>query len=102
MSSNARDSRGFSVNGTDAAPTPVHGLGMKQWYVAVTFRPDVYDVLNTRTSEKNGAWPTIDAAAGNVTVSAARESADRKRAMANPALRMCLLRPSGPDSRHRA
>ncbi len=27
---------------------------------------DVYDVLNTRTSEKKGATPTIDATAGTV------------------------------------
>jgi hypothetical protein len=31
-------------------------------------RIDVYEVLNTRTSEKNGAPPTIEAAAGTVTV----------------------------------
>src|SRR5262245_21166272 len=69
MSSKPLDSRGWSVMFSGAAPA-VQGLGMKQWYVAVTFRLAVYDVLNTRTSEKNGACPTIDAAAGNVTVSA--------------------------------
>jgi hypothetical protein len=31
---------------------------------------EVYDVLNNRTSEKNGATPTTEAAAGNVTRSA--------------------------------
>src|SRR6266566_2200997 len=39
-------------------------------YVAVTATLAVYDVLNTRTSERNGASPCTEAAAGSVTVSA--------------------------------
>jgi hypothetical protein len=43
----------------------------KHRYTAVTVTADVYDVLNTRTSEKNGATGrTTDAATGNVNVSA--------------------------------
>ena len=38
----------------------------KQRYVAMTWRMSVYDVLNTRTSDMNGATPTIEAAAGSV------------------------------------
>src|SRR6266567_2525687 len=41
-------------------------------YTAVTVTLAVYDVLNTRTSEKNGANPCTDAATGSVTVSARR------------------------------
>src|SRR5713101_633588 len=39
-------------------------------YTAVTDTLTVYDVLKTRTSERNGANPCTDAAAGSVTVSA--------------------------------
>jgi hypothetical protein len=37
----------------------------------------VYDVLNARTSEKNGAPPTIEAAAGSVTFSESATPQDR-------------------------
>src|SRR6185369_82843 len=66
MSSNAFDSRGTSVNtrGGTGFAHPKHR------YTAVTVTMSVYDVLNTRTSEKNGATGrTTDAATGNVTVS---------------------------------
>jgi hypothetical protein len=43
---------------------------MKHRYLADTVNDEVYDVLNKRASEKNGAAPTTDAAAGNVTRSA--------------------------------
>jgi hypothetical protein len=39
--------------------------------MTVTSRVSVYDVLNARTSEKNGARPWMDAAAGRVMVVAA-------------------------------
>jgi hypothetical protein len=67
MSSNAFDSRGDNVKtcGGTADAHPKHR------YTAVTVITDVYDVLKTRTSEKNGATGrTTDAATGNVTVSA--------------------------------
>jgi hypothetical protein len=71
MSSNARDSRVPSVNVTcGAAPGQAP---RKHRYTAVTDTADVYDVLKTRTSEKNGlaADPTgNDVAAGSVNVSA--------------------------------
>ena len=69
MSFKARDSRGCSVNGNTGVPL-VHeppAPARKHRYVAVTSRLLLYDVLNARTSEKNGAPPTIDAAAGSVT-----------------------------------
>jgi hypothetical protein len=63
MSSKARDSRGDSekVVCADDGQAP-----MKHRYVAVIWALDAYDVLNTRTSEKNGDAPTIDATAGTV------------------------------------
>ena len=82
MSSNARDSRGASVKvicGADAGHDP-----RKQRYTAVTFADVVYDVLNTRTSEKNGlaAAPTgSDVTAGRVRVSE-RSGGARRRASA--------------------
>jgi hypothetical protein len=81
MSSNARDSRGPRTN--DACGlTPGHAP-RKHRYTAVTDTEPVYDVLNTRTSEKNGlaADPTgNDVTAGNVTVSAKRAKGRRKNA----------------------
>jgi hypothetical protein len=71
MSSNARDSRAPSTNVTCGA-VPGHAP-TKHRYTAVTDTDDVYDVLNTRTSEKNGlaAAPSgNDATAGSVNVSA--------------------------------
>ena len=68
MSSNAFDSRGANVNacGGTADAHPKHR------YTAVTVTDAEYDVLNTRTSEKNGATArTTDAATGTVVVSAA-------------------------------
>jgi hypothetical protein len=71
MSSNARDSRTASVKvvcGAAAGHAP-----RKHRYTAVTDTGAVYDVLNTRTSEKNGeaAVPTgSDVTAGIVNVSA--------------------------------
>src|SRR5712691_3248344 len=61
ISSNDFASRGANVNAlTGCDPDR---------YTAVTDTLAVYDVLNTRTSERNGANPCTDAAAGNVTVS---------------------------------
>jgi tyrosyl-tRNA synthetase len=78
MSSNARDSRGPSTN--DACGlTPGHAP-RKHRYTALTDTEPVYEVLNTRTSEKNGlaADPTgNDVTAGNVTVSAKSGGARR-------------------------
>src|SRR6266540_7572429 len=79
MSSNAFDSLGKSVKVTcGAAPGQAP---RKHRYTAVTDTADVYDVLKTRTSEKNGlaAEPTgRDVTAGNVTVTATRtDGADR-------------------------
>src|SRR5450830_1542270 len=89
MSSNAFDSRAPSVNtcgGTgDAHPT-------KHRYTAVTVTGVVYDVLNTRTSEKNGATGrTNDAATGMVVVSAAsgRANSDNKGKAARRTSRGC-------------
>jgi len=45
----------------------------------VTSRLAVYEALNTRTSEKNGAPPTMEAAAGTVTVLAGRGSEIARR-----------------------
>src|SRR6476659_324573 len=71
MSSKARDSRGPTVNCTCGAAA---GQGpRKQRYTAVTPTGAVYEVLNTRTSEKNGlaAEPTgSEVTAGTVSVSA--------------------------------
>src|SRR5688572_20888082 len=81
MSSNARDSRGPSTN-TACGPAPGHAP-RKHRYTAVTDTDPVYDVLNTRTSEKNGlaADPTgNDVTAGNVTVSAKRRAGSRNAA----------------------
>ena len=73
MLSRARDSRGARENGKTGA---VDGQApRKHRYVAITSRVWVYDVLNARTSEKNGAPPTIEAAAGSVTVCAERAAA---------------------------
>jgi hypothetical protein len=82
MSSNGRDSRGDSVNVTCGA-APGHAP-RKHRYTAVTDTADVYDVLKTRTSEKNGlaAAPTgNDVTAGNVRVSE-RSGGARRRASA--------------------
>ena len=68
MSSKALDSRGASVNWISGTPAAVQL--MKHRYRAVTARGLVYEVLKARTSEKNGAPPTMDAAAGSVTTSA--------------------------------
>src|SRR5688572_25943580 len=59
MSSNARDSRGPSTN-TACGPAPGHAP-RKHRYTAVTDTDPVYDVLNTRTSEKTGSPPTRQA-----------------------------------------
>ncbi len=70
MSSNALDSRGERVKGTCGA-VPGHAP-RKHRYTAVTETGAVYDVLKTRTSEKNGlaAAPTgNDVTAGSVSVS---------------------------------
>jgi hypothetical protein len=78
MSSNARDSRAPSTNVTCGA-VPGHAP-TKHRYTAVTDTDDVYDVLNTRTSEKNGlaAAPSgNDATAGSVNVSAKSDGARR-------------------------
>jgi hypothetical protein len=78
MSSNARDSRDASTNEAWGA-TPGHAP-RKHRYTAVTDTGPVYDVLNTRTSEKNGlaALPTgNDVTAGSVTVSAKSDGARR-------------------------
>src|SRR5437016_2224504 len=84
MSSNAFDSRFSSVN-TCGATADAHP---KHRYTAVTVTPDVYDVLNTRTSEKNGATGrTTDAATGNVTVSAKRHPDRKTRNAPAPARR---------------
>src|SRR5512132_246817 len=69
MSSNARDSRGASTNVACGA-APGHAP-KKHRYTAVTDTGVVYDVLNTRTSEKKGlaAEPTgNDVTAGMVNV----------------------------------
>src|SRR5215471_7443008 len=69
MLSNALASRGANAKFfTGCVEQPA--VEVLHRYVAVTFNTSVYDVLNTRTSEKNGAAPTTDAATGNVTVSA--------------------------------
>src|SRR5207245_2016557 len=83
MSSNAFDSRGDNVKvcGGTADAHPKHR------YTAVTVSTDVYDVLNTRTSEKNGATGrTTDAATGNVTVSPKRHP-ERRNGNAPTAMR---------------
>ncbi len=87
MSLNARASRGASVNVNTGgvAGQSATAVLMKHRYVAVTSRLDVYDVLNTRTSEKNGFPPTKDAAAGNVTTSARRTGANATRTAATSA-----------------
>src|SRR5262249_50298374 len=73
ISSNDLDSRGANVNVLDGCDP--------NRYTAVTFTLAVYDVLNTRTSEKNGAppCPCTDAATGNVTVSPRRTDAQTER-----------------------
>src|SRR5262249_31956450 len=84
MSSKACDCRGARLNvevGAEAAQAPPADA-MKQREVAVTCRVWVYDVLKARTSEKNGAPPTSDAAAGSVIRSARSEPAQK-----NPAAR---------------
>jgi len=69
MLSNALASRGANAKFfTGCVEQPA--VEVLHRYVAATFTTSVYDVLNTRTSEKNGAAPTTDAATGNVTVSA--------------------------------
>src|SRR5205823_14904915 len=81
MSLKARDSRGARVK-LDCGATVGHAVpiaAMKHRYVAVTFKPAVYDVLNARASEKNGAPPTIEAAAGRVTSSAPTVAARKSR-----------------------
>ncbi|MDQ5857902.1 MAG: hypothetical protein M3542_06450, partial [Acidobacteriota bacterium] len=83
MSSNARDSRGPSTN-VACGPTTGHAP-RKHRYTALTVTEPVYDVLNTRTSEKNGlaADPTgNDVTAGNVTVSAKSDGARRSTSAA--------------------
>jgi hypothetical protein len=82
MSSNARDSRGDSVKliwGAEAGHVP-----RKHRYTAVTVTGDVYEVLNTRTSEKNGlaaAPGGNEVTAGSVNVSE-RSGGARRRASA--------------------
>jgi hypothetical protein len=82
MSSNARDSRGANVKliwGADAGHVP-----RKHRYTAVTETGDVYEVLNTRTSEKNGlaaAPGGSEVAAGSVKVSE-KSGGARRRASA--------------------
>jgi hypothetical protein len=88
MSSNARDSRAPSTNVACGA-TPGH-VPRKHRYTAVTDTGAVYDVLNTRTSEKNGlaADPTgNDVTAGNVTVSARSDGARRSTSAATGRIR---------------
>ena len=68
ISSNDFASRGANVNAlTGCDPDR---------YTAVTDTLAEYDVLKTRTSERNGANPCTDAAAGNVTVSARTATTD--------------------------
>src|SRR5215831_1227431 len=69
MLSNALASRGASAKFFEGC-VEHPAVDVLHRYVAVTLTTSVYDVLNTRTSEKNGAAPTTDAATGNVTVSA--------------------------------
>src|SRR5262245_15655867 len=91
MSSNAFDSRGFSVNDTTGG---VPGQSpTKQRYVATTSRFSVYDVLNARTSVKNGDRPWSEADAGSVTVSAAATAAHRLPASTHPEVRMAQVLP---------
>src|SRR5215471_1862404 len=83
MLSNALASRGASAKFFEGCGEHPAVAGLHR-YVAVTLTTSVYDVLNTRTSEKNGAAPTTDAATGNVTVSAKSSSTPplRKRSAA--------------------
>src|SRR5262249_49015122 len=61
ISSNALASRGAKSNAlTGCVAHDADDPGVHR-YVAVTLTTVVYDVLNTRTSEKNGAAPTTDA-----------------------------------------
>src|SRR5262249_3514740 len=86
MSSYAFDCRGArTIASCGGAPGPVP---MKQWYVAVTFRLEGYDVLKTRTSEKNGFRPWTEATAGRVTFSARRQAAANRKRTANRVLRI--------------
>jgi hypothetical protein len=57
-------------------------------YTAVTATLAVYDVLNTRTSERNGATPCTDAATGSVTMSARRTIEQTERKMGTATRRM--------------
>ncbi len=81
MSLNARASRGASekFNTGGVAGQFACAVPMKHRYVAVTSRLVVYEVLNTRTSEKNGFPPTKDAAAGSVTRSARSDAAAARK-----------------------
>src|SRR5215831_1041989 len=79
MLSNALASRGASAKFFEGCGEHPAVAGLHR-YVAVTFTTSVYDVLNTRTSEKNGAAPTTDAATGNVTVSATAARAAKRSA----------------------
>jgi hypothetical protein len=95
MSSNARDSRAANVKLTCGAPTG--HAPRKHRYTAVTATGNVYDVLNTRTSEKNGdaADPTgNDVTAGIVNVSPKRESGGARRSASAAARRIRWARPT--------
>jgi hypothetical protein len=98
MSSSACDSRAPSAKvacGAVAGQVP-----RKHRYTAVTETDDVYDVLNTRTSEKNGlaADPAgSDATAGIVNVSAMRERGKRTKGPQTELTRRIVIvgRPAG-------
>jgi hypothetical protein len=64
---------------------------MKHRYVADTESDEVCDVLNKRTSEKNGAAPTTDAAAGSVSLSAETEAGAATRVAATSQRRAAIL-----------
>jgi hypothetical protein len=83
ISSNDLASRGANVN-------VLTGCDPNR-YTAVTATLAVYDVLNTRTSEKNGANPCTDAATDNVTVSPPAPAASPSRSTAEPSAGASLL-----------
>jgi hypothetical protein len=91
ISSNDFASRGPSVK-------VLAGCDPKR-YTAVTVTLAVYDVLNARTSEKNGASPCTDAATGSVTVSARRTTEQTLRRPATAIRRIKIsLGPILPDA----
>jgi hypothetical protein len=94
MLSNALASRGANAKLCEGC-VEQPAVDVLHRYVAVTFTTSVYDVLNTRTSEKNGACPTTDAATGNVTVSATAAGAAKRsaaEARTERAILTCLMK----------